>query len=80
MATIPIPKSIKKSLSVLFSGSAFDVLWKLGVGSVFILLIYTLSQMGVFGALIGAALFSTLFSDDVRSLVSDLWTRDFMTV
>lgn len=80
MATLPIPKSLKKSVKMLFSGSAFDVAWKIGVGLLFVLLIYALTQMGIFGALIASVIFASLWSDNVRQFVVDVWTRNFIKV
>lgn len=79
MVRIPtaLPESLVKTVSAIFSGSVVDVLWKVSIGVVFVVLIYLLSQMGIFGALVASALFAALFSDDVRAAVVDLWNRDF---
>lgn len=81
MVRIPtaFPESIVETVGGIFSGSAVDVLWKVTIGVLFLALIYFLSLMGIFGALIASALFSTLFSDDVRAAVIDIWNRDFWT-
>ncbi|NLV14361.1 hypothetical protein [Haloarcula argentinensis] len=81
MVRIPtaLPESIVETVGGIFSGGFVDVLWKVTIGVLFLALIYLLSLMGIFGALIASALFSTLFSDDVRAAVIDIWNRDFWT-
>ena len=82
MVRIPtaLPESLVNTASAIFSGGVVDILWKVSIGLLFIVLIYLLAQMGVFGALVASALFSTLFSDDVRAAVIDIWHRDFYDV
>lgn len=79
MVRIPtlIPESVADTLGSVLSGPVLEILWRLFVGTLFVGLIYALAAMGVFGALVAGALFSTLFSDDVRALVIDVWRRDF---
>jgi len=81
MVRIPtaLPESIVETVGSIFSGSVVDVLWKLTIGVLFLILIYLLAQMGIFGAFVASALFTTLFNDDVRAAVIDIWNRDFWT-
>jgi len=73
----PIPESFVKSFSDLLSGTVLNVLWKVAISALFVVLIYLLAQMGIFGALVAGALFSSLFQDDVRAFVIDVWQREF---
>lgn len=80
MATIPIPKSVKKGVKMLFSGSAFDIAWKIGIGLLFLWLIYFLAQIGIVGGIIAGVIFGSLLSPTVQSIVYDVWNRNFITV
>lgn len=70
-----IPRSAKQKLGRFTSGSIGNVLWKLFIVSVVGLIGIGLVLMGPVGAVIGGLLITTLVSDDIRTLVADLWYR-----
>jgi len=75
-----IPRSAKRKLSGFVSGSIGDVLWKLFIVTVVGLMGIGLVLMGPVGAVIGGLLITTLLSDDIRTLVADLWYRRWAEV
>lgn len=82
MVRVPgLPRSTYRALRGLFSGSVLDVLWKVSISIGFLAVIYVLIVgANVYGALLAGAIFSSLLSDDVRKLVSDVWHRRWASV
>lgn len=71
-----IPKSAVQRLRRLFAGSLGDILWKIVISVVLVGIGYLLlAGGGIWGAIVGGAIITTLIDDDIRAFVSDLWNR-----
>lgn len=75
-----IPQSVAESVRSFFAGSVGDVLWKALVTVLLLAVGYLLLAMGSVGAVIGGILVGTLFSDDVRAAVRNVWNREWANV
>jgi|APHM01.1.fsa_nt_gi hypothetical protein len=73
----PVPQSLVDWLGRVLSGSLADLLWKGLVAIVLILAVYALANLGVFGAIVGSIIAFSLVEPRVRSILVDLWTRNF---
>lgn len=76
MVWTPLPEAFVTSIKKEISGPWIDTFWK---GSVLILLaalVYTLATLGIVGGVIAFIIVSSLASDWVRDVISDLWNRN----
>jgi len=74
---MPIPKTIVDAVRRETTGSWLDTLWKAGILLLLLVLVVTLTQLGIVGGVIAFIIISSLVSDGVRSVVEDLWHRRF---
>ena len=71
-----IPRTLAQATRRVVSGTTGDILWKLFI--IVLLGAFALGLIingGVVAAFIGGTILASLFSDDVRQLVSDIYNR-----
>lgn len=72
-----IPSSVIDRLNQFLNSGAIDIVWKAIVLAALLALAWLLASMGFFGAFIAGVLLTSLVSDDIRAIVSDIWHRNF---
>lgn len=78
MVKTPIPRSLGRLVVSIFTGSPFDILWKVVLIVIGLLAILVLAQVGGYLTLaILGLLISAAWQDDVRRIYLDIWHRRF---
>lgn len=72
-----IPESVIDRLNQVLNSGAIDIVWKAMVIAVVLWLAWLLARMGFFGGVLAFIFLGSLISDDIRTIVSDVWHRNF---